>query len=367
MNEIANRKVIEHNDLITSVAKMDKVPLKIFELAVSCIDTENPPKDNTVYLSKRELFTFFDVKDNDKHRRFKEAIEKMQKQAFFEIRETEGKKLRFRSINPLPTVTWTDYDDKVEVEFNKHIMPYLVELRENFTQYAISDIMELNSKYSIILYKWLCMNFNQYEHYRYRGNRTPEQLASYKNPQISVAELRRITNTEEEYERFNNFEAWILKKPAEEISEKTHFHVRYEKIKKGRSIDAIQFFIDKNKIVADTPYKENDPVYLANKKEQEQQRNQLVVEAQQSPYTQMLLGQFLLGVKDILDMELMLSLQSKVYPLYEELEGYRGKAGVEIHISYVASKQEPYSKYNMAKYLYKSIESYIVKVKIQDA
>ena len=40
MDEIQKRKVVQHNDLISSVAKMDKIPLKIFELAVSCIDTE---------------------------------------------------------------------------------------------------------------------------------------------------------------------------------------------------------------------------------------------------------------------------------------------------------------------------------------
>jgi plasmid replication initiation protein len=44
-------------------------------------------------------------------------------------------------------------------------MPYLIDLGTKFTQYALSDIMELNSKYSIILYKWLSMQFNQYEHY----------------------------------------------------------------------------------------------------------------------------------------------------------------------------------------------------------
>ena len=91
LKEIEKRKIVEHNDLITSVAKMDKTPLKIFELAVSCIDTENLPKDNIIYLSKKELFTFFDVSDNGKHTRFKEAVEKMQKQAFFEIKEEKGK------------------------------------------------------------------------------------------------------------------------------------------------------------------------------------------------------------------------------------------------------------------------------------
>ncbi|MCT0439746.1 replication initiation protein, partial [Lactococcus lactis] len=76
LNELSKRKVVEHNSLITSIAKMDKTPLKMFELAVSCINTEEPPKDNTVYLSKRDLFAFFKVSDNDKHSRFKQAVEK---------------------------------------------------------------------------------------------------------------------------------------------------------------------------------------------------------------------------------------------------------------------------------------------------
>src|SRR5574342_1258814 len=85
LKEIEKRKIVEHNDLISSVAKMDKTPLKIFDLAVSCIDTENPPKDNIIYLSKKELFRFLQVSDNDKHSRFKHAIEVMQKQAYFNI------------------------------------------------------------------------------------------------------------------------------------------------------------------------------------------------------------------------------------------------------------------------------------------
>lgn len=35
LNELSKRKVVEHNSLITSIAKMDKTPLKMFGLAVS--------------------------------------------------------------------------------------------------------------------------------------------------------------------------------------------------------------------------------------------------------------------------------------------------------------------------------------------
>ncbi|WP_035945135.1 replication initiation protein, partial [Kurthia huakuii] len=70
-----NVKVVQANDLITSVAKMDKIPLKIFELAVSQIDIENPPEDNSIVLSKKQLFAFFNATDGNKHTRFKEGVQ----------------------------------------------------------------------------------------------------------------------------------------------------------------------------------------------------------------------------------------------------------------------------------------------------
>lgn len=58
VNDLEKRKVVEHNSLITSIAKMQKTALKMFELAVSCIDTENPPNDNIIYLSKKSCLLF---------------------------------------------------------------------------------------------------------------------------------------------------------------------------------------------------------------------------------------------------------------------------------------------------------------------
>ncbi|WP_415859133.1 replication initiation protein [Lactococcus cremoris] len=144
LNEIEKRKVVEHNSLITSIAKMQKTALKMFELAVSCIDTENPPKDNIIYLSKKELFSFFDVSsDNDKHTRFKEAIEYMQKQAFFQIKEEKNKGYEMHKYRPNTILlNGTAYNDDVMIQFNQFIMPYLINLKAEFypTRYKISDI-----------------------------------------------------------------------------------------------------------------------------------------------------------------------------------------------------------------------------------
>ena len=361
LNELKKRKIVEHNDLITSIAKMDKVPLKIFELSVSCIDTENPPKDNIIYLSKKELFTFFDVSDNGKHTRFKQAVEKMQKQAYFEVKEKKDKGFKFRSIVPIPTVTWNDYSDEVEIFFNPYIMPYLIDLKQNFTQYALSDVMELNSKYSIILYKWLSMQYNQYEHYSNKGGRRQEQLKDYCNPQIKVSEIRIMSDTVSEYKRFDSFELWVLKRPLEEINEHTHFNVSYEKIKKGRNIDSIVFHISKKKVAKDESYKERqqDPVYLETREEKETKKKDLLAKAMSNPYTQLLNESMLLFPQDFMNIDTMAGLQEFVYPLYDELKEQLGLEGLKKHLSYVASKQEGYSKRNIVKYLKTAVNSYL--------
>lgn len=367
MNEIGKKKVVQHNDLITSVAKMDKTPLKFFELAVACLDTEHIPDDKTVYVSKELLFSFFDVKSENKHTRFKEAILKVHEQAIFSMREMNERrgKYEYQVISPLEKTSWNDYEDMVSFKFTESILPYLIELKENFTQYLLSDIAQLNSKYSIILYKWLSMHYNQYDYYSSKGGRREEQVEAYRHPSISMQELRAMTNTEKELERFFDFEKRILKVAEREINQFTTLTMTYEKIKKGRSIDSIVFHITKKWQADDTSYKLDDPLYQEEQAKKEQTEQALYAEAMQSNYTRLLLDAMLLSPYEMTDLALMAGLQKNVYPRYDELKTLRGLEGVKTHLSYVREKQAPYSKGNMAKYLKKAIEQYLPTVKRQ--
>ena len=366
LNDLEKRKVVEHNALIQSVAKMQKTALKMFELAVSCIDTDKIPENNTVYLSKKELFSFFEVSSSSKHSQFKEAIEFMQKQAYFKIKSNKALGIEYESIVPIPYVKWNDYNDEVLIRFSPEIMPYLINLKAEFTQYKISELQKLNSKYSIILYRWLSMQYNQYEHYSAKGGRRAEQVESYQNPSITVKELRVITDTLNEYKEMSNFTREVLNKPLEEINAHTSFNVTYEKVKKGRSIDSIVFHIEKKRMADDNSYKLDDRAYQEDKARKAETEDQLVLQAMDSPYTKLLMEHFLLSYLDLMDKKILAGLQKNVYPLYDELKDLRGLNGVKDHLSYVGAKQEDYSKKNICKYLKKAIEQYLPTVKRQD-
>lgn len=201
--------------------------------------------------------------------------------AFFEIKEVKGKGYKVKSIVPIPYVEWNSYNDVVTLQFQPQIMPYLIELKKNFTKYALSDVMRLNSKYSIILYKWLCMFYNQYEHYSVKGGRRAEQVEAYRNPSIKISELRSLTDTINEYKDMSNFTKRVLDNSLKEINDHTSFNVTYDKIKKGRSIDRIVFHIEKKRMADDNSYKLEDKAYKADKKQKEEKELLLSAKAMQ--------------------------------------------------------------------------------------
>lgn len=367
MSELNNKKVVQHNDLIMSVAQMNVLPLKYFELAVACLDTDNIPEDRTVYVSKELLFSYFDAKGESKHSKLKKALFEAQKESVFLIEKVDRKTGNhdYKIITPLETTSWKNYKEDVAFTFTESIMPYLIDLKANFTQYLLSDIANLNSKYAITIYKWLSMHYNQYEHYEFKGNRTEKQLESLKNPMIKIEDLRKITETENKYSGMNDFTKRVLEEPATAITENTTLNVEYKKIKKGGRIAEIQFFITKKQIAPNAFYKdeEQDLAYLQEKEDNKKEFEALYANAMESYYTEVLGDNFLISFKDIRDKELMANLQKTVYPLYDELKKLKGMQGVRHHIGYVADNSLDYSKKNIVKYLYVSIRDYLARFK----
>ncbi|MCG4287610.1 RepB family plasmid replication initiator protein, partial [Lactobacillaceae bacterium KNUT 0156] len=141
----------------------------------------------------------------------------------------------------------------------------------------------------------------QYDHYSVKGGRREEQVESYRNPKIGIRELREMTDTVNEYQRFDRFESYILKNSLKEINAHTTFNVTYEKVKKGRSIDSIVFHITKKTVADDISYKLDDPAYIDDKIRQEESEKDLVYEAMKSPYTKLLMEHFLLSYIDLTD------------------------------------------------------------------
>lgn len=114
----------------------------------------------------------------------------------------------------------------IEFEFSPEMKPYLLKLEEHYRGYPLTQVMQLDSKYSIRLYELLI----QWEY------------TNHKSLTIKVDELRKKMGLlDNEYERFDNFENRVIKTAVTELNNVSNIYVTYDKIKKGRKIDKIKF------------------------------------------------------------------------------------------------------------------------------
>lgn len=369
LSEISNQKVVQSNDLITSVARMDKLPLKFFEIAVASLDISNIPKDRTVYVRKDVLFDYFDMNGASKNSRLSKVLRDLHEQSTFHIRFIDDNgKMTEKNISPIEETSFNHFGDTVSIQFTEKIMPYLVDLKQNFTQYEISEIANLKSKYGIILYKFLSMYYNQYNYYLTKGIPNEKKSESMKNPIVSVEELRRITNTKKEYDLFNNFKNRVIASPLKEITKHTSFNVDFEVIRTGRSATHIKFFIDKKKIAKNEFYKEEqqDEGYKEQVVIREQEKQELAEKARQSPYTDLLMDLKILPYIAMSQEDIMMNLQLHVYPRYDYLEYFTQNDGsVSAHLRYVKENMKGYSekKQNIVSYLLICVNQRISQVK----
>lgn len=96
----------------------------------------------------------------------------------------------------------------------------------------------------------------------------------------------------------------------------------------------------------------------------EENEDQLLGLAMQSPYTKLLLEQLLINQYDLIDKKVMVGLQKTVFPKYEELTNLKDRNSVKEHIQYVAAHRIPSTtKENIVNYLKAAIENYLVNVK----
>lgn len=352
-----NNLIAQHNDLIESFPEMSKNSLKLFELMVSRLDSTKEQRE--IKIRKDAIFKIIGKKSHHRNDTLRNVLKELQKSALFHLKAATPDS-REAIISPISKVEWREKDGYINVVFSPEILPYITLLKGQFTQYQLPNIIQLNSKHSIALYKLLVENNNAYEYYINKGNRSHSQLYSYSNPIIPVSELRRMTNTKDKYKKFATFRRFVLEKAIEEINTKTDIFVTYDKIHSGRYITDIQFHIKKKSVDAHEENMKHTETVQQTKINRELENSKLLASAVKSNYTKLLLSDFLLTVDDLTNAAILIGLAKNVYPKYDIIKKYLGSNGVKQHIDYVKDHMEDSVRHtNIAKYLNKSVSRYI--------
>lgn len=229
MAQVIDCVVTKSNALIQASYKLNLNEQRLVLACVSQLDGRQPlPKDNLFTLSASDFAETYGITMDQAYEALKEASSSLYER---DIRVFDGKaKERFRWIYH---VKYHDGDGKVTIGFSPTISPYLTMLNKQFTSYQIKRVASLNSAYSIRLF---------------------EMLAQYKNTGLFIVKLTEFKTwleLEDKYPRFFDLCRRIIEPAVKELTEKSNLVISWRAIKRGRSVDRLEFTFEETGKPAD--------------------------------------------------------------------------------------------------------------------
>ncbi len=113
----------------------------------------------------------------------------------------------------------------VKIRLDRDLLPYLINLKSNFTEYQLISTLALRSVYSLKLYELL-------KSYLYLGKY-----------EITIDELKEYLQVDNRYGEIKYFNRDVVRRELDEINDYTDIEVTCEYIRRGKTISGYRFSI----------------------------------------------------------------------------------------------------------------------------
>lgn len=181
-----------------------------------------PPADEqkTMIITAAEFHDAFpDMGRQNAETKLKEAIDRLWERSVI-IRDGEDRE-EFRWVQH--RAQYFSGGARVQLTFSDAVMPYLTQLKGQFTRVVVKNVSSLSSTYSIRIYELL-------QQFRSTGERT-----------IAVDDFRSMLELEDKYSDFKVLNRALIKPAIAELNEKSDLSVSVETVKQGRQVVALRF------------------------------------------------------------------------------------------------------------------------------
>jgi plasmid replication initiation protein len=120
-------------------------------------------------------------------------------------------------LDSLPIVTKSDDNIIARIVFHENMMPYISQLKKQFTKLKLKEMFGFSSFYSFRIYLMM-MQFRETGFCK-----------------ISIDDLRYTLDLNEKYHLFADLKRRVIDTAIDEINEKSPYEIKYDLIKKGRT------------------------------------------------------------------------------------------------------------------------------------
>lgn len=236
-----NTNIVQANFLIENRPRFTKDETRLYLTIIGAVnkdDTDFKPLEIPV----SEFAELWGMDISAAYRKIKTALRGLvQKEFFIEGVNQNTGKMRFLSASYLSMAAYEEGQGYATVEISQAFKPYLIALKEKYTQYVLENIMNLTTVNAIRNYELL----KQYESLGVRI--------------FTVEEYKKALKIENKYSLNADLRRYVLEPAVEEINKNTDIMIDYEITGRGQKAK-IKFAISQNKKSAELPASELEEI-----------------------------------------------------------------------------------------------------------
>ncbi len=226
MSEMESPQVYKSNALIEASYRLSVVEQRIMLACIAQVRRDEPITDDVLYsVTAQQIAEMSGTSPKQAYRELQEAALRLKRR---EVRLTQepngqGSKRKVMITGWVQSIFYVEQEGRVELRFSRDMLPYLSELTEQFTRYALDDVAKMTSAHAIRLYELLAQ-------WRAIGER-----------EISLDFLRDAMQLDDSYPEFKELKRRVLDVAVEQINQHSPLTVTWEPRKTGRKVTHLYF------------------------------------------------------------------------------------------------------------------------------
>lgn len=214
--------VVKSNELIEASYRFTLTEQRLVLFCIAQMDSMGSySKKDEFYVKAKDFQAFFGLKGESVYRDLKAAEESLFNRKFNYINQETKRVRKTRWISAVEY----DGEEGLVLQFSPDVLPFITQIKSNYTQYRLQSISSLNSIHAIRIYE-LCLQYLKI------GER-----------KLAVDELKTMLGIEDQYSIFKQFNQWVLKPSIDQINKHTDIRIQVEPVRKLRKIVALKFKI----------------------------------------------------------------------------------------------------------------------------
>lgn len=223
-----NYFVVQANDLIGGKQSLSLNAAKLIRVTIMQV---MPGEDElkAFKLSIAELSSLLGISPNNLYRDIDDITNNIMKNPVFIKNENKG-------WTKIPWVSFVEYDPDagITIRLNELLRPFVLQLKERYTQYTLDNVLAMKSVYAIRIFELIQKQV--------MVRTLPFEGMYFDYPLKDIKEILMLDG--KSYDKISNFKRKVLDIAIREINGVTLYAVDYECIKTGKSITDIRFHVN---------------------------------------------------------------------------------------------------------------------------